>query len=67
MAIDMIENNDLGTFTEGRLGFRQFADEKFSNYTGGEDFFNLFGSRKAKKSAFRDSVRQKYQNLPSDC
>jgi hypothetical protein len=67
MAIDMIENNDLGTFTEGRLGFRQFADEKFSNYTGGEDFYNLFGSRKAKKSAFREAVRQKYQNLPSDC
>jgi hypothetical protein len=67
MAIDMIENDDLGTFAEGRLGFRQFADEKSSNYTGGEDFYNLFGSRKAKKSAFREAVRQKYQNLPSDC
>lgn len=67
MAIDMIENNELGAFTEGRLGFSQFADEKNVNYTGSEDFFNLFGSRNAKKSAFRDAVKKKYQDLPSDC
>lgn len=67
MAIDMIENNELGTFTEGRLGFSQFADEKNVNYTGAEDFFNLFGSRNRKKSAIRDGVKNKYQDLPSDC
>jgi hypothetical protein len=67
MAIDMIENNDLGAFAEGRLGFRQFADEGNSNYTGSEDFYNLFGSRNAKKSRYRDAVKSKYQDLPSDC
>lgn len=67
MAIDMIENNELGTFTEGRLGLNQFVDEGYKNYTGGEDFFNLFGSRKKRKSAFRDAVRKKYEKLPTDC
>lgn len=67
MAIDMIENNELGVFSEGRLGFNNFADEREKSYTGSEDFFNLLGGRKAKKSVFRDAVKQKYQNLPSDC
>lgn len=67
MAIDMIENNELGAFAEGRLGFSQFADDKNMNFTGGEEFFNLFGSRKAKKSAFRTAVQKKYQDLPTDC
>ena len=67
MAIDMIEDNELGVFSEGRLGFNEFADVKNKNYTGDEDFFNLFGSRGAKKSKFRDAVKQRYQNLPSDC
>ena len=65
MAIEMIENNELEGFTLGRLGFDNFTDENV-NY-GGEDFFNLFGSRNAKKSAFRTAVQTKYQNLPSDC
>jgi hypothetical protein len=67
MAIEMIENNELGAFGEGRLGFMNFADERNVNYGGGEEFFNLFGSRNAKKSAFRDAVKKKYQDLPSDC
>lgn len=67
MAIDMIENNELGAFVEGRLGFKQFTDEKYSSYTGAEDFYNLFGSRNRKKSAIRLAVQEKYQNLPSDC
>ena len=48
MAIDMIENNELGALAPSRLGLREFADDKwaYKNYTGGEDFFNLFGSRK---------------------
>ena len=66
MAIDMIENNDLGVFTEGRLGLRQFADEN-RNYTGSEDFYNLFGSRNKKKSTFREQVRAKYDSYPTDC
>lgn len=56
MAIDHIENNELGTFTEGRLGWQQFVDEGYSNYTGTEDFFNLFGSKKKKKIAATQST-----------
>lgn len=67
MAIDMIEQNESGAFTEGRLGRSNFADEHFRNYTGGEDFFNLFGSRKKKKSAFREAIRTKYADLKVDC
>jgi hypothetical protein len=66
MAIDMIENNDLGVFSEGRLGLRQFADEN-RNYTGSEDFYNLFGSRNKKKASFREQVRAKYDAFPTDC
>lgn len=66
MAIDMIENNDLGVFTEGRLGFKQFADEN-RNYTGSEDFYNLFGSRNKKKATFREEIRAKYDTYPTDC
>ena len=66
MAIDMIENNELGVFTEGRLGFRQFADET-RNYTGSEDFFNLFGSRNKKKATFREQVRARYDSFPTEC
>lgn len=67
MAIEMIESNDFGNFGEGRLGIKSFVNERNVNYGGGEDFFNLFGSRNAKKSAFRTAVQKKYQNLPSDC
>ena len=66
MAIDMIENNDLGVFSEGRLGLRQFADEN-RNYTGSEDFYNLFGSRNKKKATFREQIRAKYDTYPTDC
>lgn len=67
MAIDMIERNDFGNFTEGRLGWKQFADEGYKNYTGGEDFYNLFGSRKGKKRTIREEVRAKYATLSTDC
>jgi hypothetical protein len=67
MAIEMIEKSELANFREGRLGWKQFADEGYKNYTGGEDFFNLFGSRKEKKSAIRSGVASKYAKLPTDC
>lgn len=67
MAIDMIENNELGAFREGRLGWSQFIDDKYKNYTGAEDFYNLFGSRKEKKTNIRQEVRAKYADLPTDC
>lgn len=63
----MIERNDFGNFTEGRLGWKQFADEGYRNYTGGEDFYNLFGSRASKKTTIRESVRAKYADLSTDC
>ncbi len=62
----MIENDDLGVFAEGRLGLRQFADEN-RNYTGSEDFYNLFGSRNKKKATFREQIRAKYDSYPTDC
>lgn len=56
MAIDMIENNDLGALAKGRLGdLNSFADESksFKNFAGNEEVFqkidineefeNLFG------------------------
>ena len=39
MAIDMIENNDLGALAKGRLGdLNSFADESksFKNFAGNE-------------------------------
>lgn len=67
MAIDSIENNELAALAPSRLGLGQFIDEPYSNYTGGEEFYNLFGSRRQKKSAIRDAVRAKYVSLPTNC
>lgn len=67
MAIDMIENNELSALAPSRLGLSQFVDESYSNYTGGEDFFNLFGSRRRKKGNIREQIRQEYANLSTDC
>ena len=54
MAIDMIENNELAALDTSRVGNdRCFVDEKSQNYlgfTGEEDFYNLFGSKKRKAS-----------------
>jgi hypothetical protein len=66
MAIDMIERSELHA-TSRLGGGKRFIDDKNLNFTGGEDFFNLFGSRKRKKSRAREQVLQKYQSLPTDC
>jgi hypothetical protein len=54
MAIDMIENNELSALSPSRVGNdRCFVDEKSQNYlgfTGEEDFYDLFGSKKRKNS-----------------
>lgn len=54
MAIDMIEQNELGALAPSRVGNdRCFVDEKSRSYlgfTGEEDFYNLFGSQKRKQS-----------------
>ena len=69
MAIDMIENNELGALAPSRLGLRQFADEKwvYKNYTGDDNFYNLFGSRKAKIEKYSSWAKAKFENLPTDC
>lgn len=57
MAIDMIENNELGALAPSRLGLRQFADDGkkygYRNFTGDEQFYNLFGSKTRKESLAR--------------
>jgi hypothetical protein len=65
MAIDMIENNEL--HATSRLGSKRFIDDRYMNYTGTEDFYNLFGSRKRKKSKARQQVVDKYSSLSTDC
>jgi hypothetical protein len=74
MAIDMIENNDLGALASGRLGdLTQFADESkiFKNFTGNEEVFdkidvneefeNLFGSKTFKKN--KEKAKQDAENF----
>ena len=63
MAIDMIENNDLGALAIGRLGdLNNFTDENkgYKNFAGNEEVFqkidineefeNLFGSKTFKNN-----------------
>ncbi len=65
----MIENNELGALAPSRLGLREFADDKwaYKNYTGGDDFFNLLGSRKKKMEKYSSWARTKFENLSTDC
>jgi len=67
MAIDMIENNELGALASSRLGMKQFADEQYKNYTGDQEFYNLFGSRRQRIEGYKEEVRGKYADLPTDC
>jgi len=55
MAIDMLENNELGALAPMRIGGNtSFVDENdvtpCRSFTGDDDFFNLFGSKKRKDS-----------------
>jgi hypothetical protein len=55
MAIDMLENNELGALAPMRIGGNtSFLDENtkpaYRNFTGEDEFFNLFGSKKRKDS-----------------
>lgn len=74
MAIDMIENNDLGALATGRLGdITQFADESktFKNFTGNEEVFdkidvneefeNLFGSKTFKRN--KENSKKEAENF----
>lgn len=69
MAIDMIENNELAALAPSRLGLNEFVDEKwvYKNYTGGEDFYNIGGSRKRKIEKYSSWAKAKFENLPDDC
>lgn len=79
MAIDMIENNDLGALAKGRLGdLNSFADESksFKNFAGNEEVFqkidineefeNLFGSKtfKDNKAKARAEAEAFVKKLP---
>jgi len=68
MAIDMIENNELSALGESRLKSMSFINEgnNYQNYIG-DDFYNLFGSRRKKKNKFREDVRKIYDNFKTDC
>jgi hypothetical protein len=68
MAIDMIENNELSALGESRLKSMSFINEgnNYQNYIG-DDFYNLFGSRRRKKNKFREQVRVLYDNFKTDC
>lgn len=55
MAIDMLENNELGALAPMRIGGNtSFVDENdvtpSKSFTGEDDFYNLFGSQKRKQS-----------------
>jgi hypothetical protein len=55
MAIDMLEYNELGALAPMRIGGNtSFVDENdvtpCRSFTGDDDFFNLFGSKKRKNS-----------------
>ena len=62
MAIDMIEHNDLGALSQSRLGSANFINE-----ISDDSYANLFGSRKRKKSKFREDVRNLYKGMKTDC
>lgn len=79
MAIDMIENNDLGALAKSRLGdLNQFTDDskKYKNFTGEVGFFNpldpneefaeLFGSKtfKDNKAKATKEAEDFVANLP---
>lgn len=68
MAIDMIEQNELSALGESRLKSMNFVNDanNYQNYIG-DDFYNLFGSRRKKKTKFREDVRKLYDNFKTDC
>jgi LPXTG-motif cell wall-anchored protein len=76
MAIDMIENNELGALAHSRLGSRNFIDERkpkfrFQSYTGIQEIEeeNFLGILEGKaKQKVRNAVRDKWKTLPkNDC
>lgn len=79
MAIDMIENNELGALASSRVGLQQFTDENkvYKNFTGESDFFknndaneefaNLFGSKtfKDNKAKATKEAEDFFKKLPA--
>ena len=74
MSIEMLENSELAALSNSRLGNRNFIDEgqrrmginskqEYACFTGEDDFYNLFGSRNRKKSAFRTAQNLLYKDL----
>lgn len=69
MAIDMLENNEMGALAPSRLGMKNFVNDtpikgkKMPKME--ENFAELFGSKKRKK--FVASVKSSLGQLPTDC
>jgi len=70
MAIDMIENNDLGALASGRLGdLNQFADESkiFKNFTGNEEVFDKIDTNEEFENLFgRKTFRENLAKAKTD-
>jgi hypothetical protein len=70
MAIDMIENNDLGALASGRLGdLTQFADESkiFKNFTGNEEVFDKIDTNEEFENLFgRKTFRENLAKAKTD-
>jgi LPXTG-motif cell wall-anchored protein len=74
MAIDMIENNEMGALAHSRLGSRNFVDDRkskvrFRSYTGIQEFEeeNFLGILEGKaKQKVRNAVRDKWKTLPKN-
>jgi hypothetical protein len=68
MAIDSIEHCELSALGKSRLGgMKRFLDDKEVNFVGADNNVYLFGSRKKKKTAYRQEIEDKYNALPTDC
>lgn len=71
MAIDMLENSEMGALAPSRLGIKNFVNDKPIKGKKSpkieENFANLFGSGKKKKAAFKASIKTKWSSYPTDC
>lgn len=71
MAVDMLENSEMGALAPSRLGIKNFVNDKPLKGKKSpkieENFANLFGSAKKKKEAFKASIKTKWSSYPTDC
>lgn len=72
MAIDMLENNEMGALAPSRLGLQNFIDDvpirgkRMPNKE--ERFEELFGTKRRKRSkAAQADLKTRLSELPKDC